>query len=95
MPVQADTLGTGVAELTLAAALDMETMMDEQNAASGLSFADTSIVQMLFNDTEQQKSADGAMGRLANKNAKQWATDLVADSIKAMSDYRDQIRGAI
>ncbi len=95
MPVQADTLGTGVGELTLAAALEVETMMDEQNAASALSFADTAIAQMIFNDTEQQKSADGAMSRLATKNAKQWATDLVADSIKAMSDYRDQIRGAI
>jgi len=95
MPLQADTLGTGVGELTLAAALEMETMMDEASATSAMSFADTSIAQMLFNDTEQQKAADGAMTRLAQKNAKQWATDMVADSVKAMSDYRDQIRGAI
>ena len=70
-------------------------LLDRMVMKSSAESARIAAVQMRQAATQARISSDAAIDRARLKNANQHVTDMAADTLKTMKDYRDQMRSAM
>ncbi len=70
-------------------------LLDRMVMKSSAESARIAAVQMRQAATQARISSDAAIDRARLKNTNQHVTDMAADTVKTMKDYRDQMRSAM